>query len=153
MTSQIESNHKNGSISVDQWTSGPDRLMPAASYISNKLDQPVKLRFSENDLKRYPPLSIYTIFKKTVDLKPDHDALAYKLTVDGPWLKFSYLEYWKMTHKVAKGFIKLGVNPNECVAIIGFNSPQWFVSLLGSIFAGYKDNSFSICLLPKLKLI
>ena len=110
--------------------------MPAESFISTKLNQPVKLRMSESDLNKYSPISIYTMFKKTVDTRPDHDALAFKSSPNAQWAKLSYLEYWRTTHKAAKSFIKLGLECNECVSIVGFNSPQWFISLLGSIFAG-----------------
>jgi hypothetical protein len=91
------------------WSAGPDKLMPAESYYSTKLDQPVKLRLGELDAKKYPPISIYTSFKKTVDMRPDHDALCYKPKPDGPWLQFSYLEYWKMCNKAAKSFIKVNL--------------------------------------------
>ena len=89
------------------WNYGPDKLMPAESFMSTRLDSPVKLKLGEIDAKKYPPLSLYTVFKKTVDSRPDHDALVYKAKPDGPWLKFSYLEYWKMCNKVAKSFIKV----------------------------------------------
>jgi hypothetical protein len=89
------------------WSAGPDKLMPAESFISNRLDQPVKLRLGEADAKKYPPISIFTAFKKTVDQRPDHDALCYKIDPEGQWLRFSYLEYWKMCHKAAKSFIKV----------------------------------------------
>jgi hypothetical protein len=90
------------------WGAGPDKLMPAESHTSTKLNQPVKLRLGELDAIKYPPLSLYTAFKKTVDARPDHDALCYqaKSTAD-PWMRFSYLEYWKMTNKAAKSFIKV----------------------------------------------
>ena len=38
---------------------------------------------------------------------------------------------------VAKSFIKLGVQPHMSVAIIGFNSPRWFISYLGAIMVRY----------------
>lgn len=30
----------------------------------------------------------------------------------------------------------MGLQPSECVCILGFNSPQWFLAHLGAIFAG-----------------
>lgn len=118
------------------WSGGPDQLIPTDSLTSSQLDKPVKLRFSEADVKKFPPISLYSVFKKTVDTRPDHDALVYRASAKDPWLKFSYLEYWKACHKAAKSFIKLGLGVSECVGIAGFNAPQWFMAQMGAIFAG-----------------
>ena len=40
--------------------------------------------------------------------------------------------------------LQLGLQPFQVVVILGFNSVQWHVSALGTIFAGYVMNS--ICL-------
>jgi len=40
------------------------------------------------------------------------------------------------TRTVAKAFIKLGLEPHHSVGILGFNSPEWFLSDLGAVFAG-----------------
>lgn len=37
---------------------------------------------------------------------------------------------------VAKAFIALGLKPRHGVAILGFNSPEWFFSDLAAVFAG-----------------
>ena len=78
--------------------------------------------------------------------------MAYKLDSNSTeWIKITYSEYWSLCNKAAKSFIKLGLNLNECVALIGFNSPQWFISLFGAIFAGgigcgiYTTNSSDAC--------
>ncbi|CAF0978778.1 unnamed protein product [Brachionus calyciflorus] len=118
------------------WKNGPDQLCPADSTMSSQLSQPVRLRLTDLDKVKYPPISIFSMFQRTVKSKPDHDALAYKPTADSEWLKFSFEEYWKMCQKAAKSLIKLGLDTSQCVSILGFNSPQWFVSLLGTIFAG-----------------
>merc|ERR1711970_994500 len=41
-----------------------------------------------------------------------------------------------MGNTVSKGFIELGLQPHRTVAIIGSNSPEWFISAIGSVFAG-----------------
>ena len=90
------------------WSSGPDEVMPAENFTTSRLDQPVKLRATEQDLQRIPPVTIYTVFKKIVDAKPNHDAMAFQMSKDAPWTKISYSEYWKMCTKAAKSFIKVG---------------------------------------------
>jgi long-subunit acyl-CoA synthetase (AMP-forming) len=143
---------------------GPDCLFPAESFYASKLNDSVKLRTSERDLKKFPLISIYTMFKRTVELNPNHAALCFKSNAtDSDYVTIKYSDYWKICHKVAKSFLKviscarvschtqhlnsslislynyiqLGLNPSECVSILGSNSPHWFMSLLGVIFAGY----------------
>ena len=56
-----------------------------------------------------------------------------------------------LTFFLVKPTKKLGLGSDECVTILGFNSPQWFISLLGSILAGgvacgvYTTNSAETC--------
>jgi long-chain-fatty-acid--CoA ligase ACSBG len=76
------------------------------------------------------------MFNETVNNKPDALALAFKSKDNLDWNKISYKQYWEICRKAAKSFIKLGLDVNQCVGIIGFNSPEWFFSLLGAIFAG-----------------
>lgn len=47
-----------------------------------------------------------------------------------------YREYEQNVRTVAKAFIKLGLERFHGVCIIGFNSPEWFYSDLGAIYAG-----------------
>ena len=93
--------------STNEFHSGPDGLYPADSFISTDLSKGVKLRLNESNAIKYKPMSIYTMFKNTVDKNPDHEALAFKTHPNGPWCKFSYLEYWKAANKAAKSFIKV----------------------------------------------
>ncbi len=58
---------------------GPDRVLPASSYISTKPDIPVKLRI---DPGSHPddavPISIPTLLKKATARAPDGLAMAVK---------------------------------------------------------------------------
>lgn len=91
-----------------EWTGGPDKLCPAESYFATRLDEAVSLRYTEPDLKKFPPLSVYSIFKQTVSQRPDHPALAFKKSGDDDrFTMLSYLEYWRVAHKAAKSFIKV----------------------------------------------
>ncbi|RNA00070.1 long-chain-fatty-acid-- ligase ACSBG2 [Brachionus plicatilis] len=117
----------------DVWKDGPDTLCPADSYFSSSLDQPVLLRQGTD---KYKPMSIYTMFKNLIDENPFHYALAYKKNLNDDWIKITFNDYWKMCHRAAKSFIQLGLQPSECVCILGFNAPQWFIAHLGAIIAG-----------------
>lgn len=57
------------------WNEGPDQICPASSFIAVGLTDAVKLRMTNNDYTDYKPISIYSIFKKTVQEKGSHPAL------------------------------------------------------------------------------
>lgn len=94
-------------MSSNEFDSGPDGLHPADSLSVSDIRKAVKLRLSDNNAIKYKPMSVYTMFKNTVDKNPDHEALAFKTSNDGVWCKFSYLEYWKIVQKAAKSLIKV----------------------------------------------
>ena len=87
------------------WDKGPDALIDSDLFIASKLDQAVKLRVKDADYKKYPPISIYSMFENTVKINPNHPALVYKKT--DSWVHLTYDGYWKMCVKAAKSFIKV----------------------------------------------
>ena len=121
------------------WSAGPDHIMPIESYMSTSMNKPVKLRINDTTDRKIPPISIYSMFKSVVDARPDHPALVFQNSMDEPWETYSYMDYWILCHKAARSFIKLGVCVSECVAIVGFNAPPWFIAHLGTIIAGFPD--------------
>ena len=50
--------------------------------------------------------------------------------------KWTYEQYFEQLNSSAKGLIELGLEPNKTVAILGNNSPEWFSSAVGAVFAG-----------------
>ncbi len=90
----------------NEWESGPDELMPANSFYSTQLDMPVKLRSDGTDLKKYPSMSIYSLFKQTVKQRPNHPALASK-GKSSSYVFLNYNEYWGKCTMAAKSFIKV----------------------------------------------
>jgi len=55
------------------------------------------------------------------------------------WLTWTFTEYHNDVRKVAKAFIKLGYQQFDTVNVWGFNSPEWFMSAFGGIYAGGKS--------------
>jgi hypothetical protein len=55
-----------------------DQLLAADSFTTSDLDKPVKLRLGEYDSKKYPPITVYTMFKQRVEERPDALALGFK---------------------------------------------------------------------------
>ena len=47
-----------------------------------------------------------------------------------------------MTNNFFCPLLQLGLKPYHSVCIIGFNAPEWHISLIGAIMAGYNyDNN------------
>ncbi len=100
-------NKESESLIYYQNPVGPDQLCAADSIYSNRLDKPVLLRSKPVDSKKFPPMSLYTMFKNTVDKGPNNKAIAYKS--NGVWCYFTYTEYFNICIKAAKSFIKVNL--------------------------------------------
>jgi long-subunit acyl-CoA synthetase (AMP-forming) len=74
------------------------------------------------------------VFAEAARQRGDADAMRYKR--DGEWLTISWNSYREAVWRAAGGFMKLGLEPGQGVAIIGFNRPEWFISDIGAIVAG-----------------
>lgn len=114
--------------------SGPDLLVEAGDLWTTQRDAAVKLRTETEGPLSETPVSVVTVFQRTVKRFPKHAALCQK--VDGQWKNWTYDEYYRDVRQVARAFIKLGLEAYHGVGIIGFNSPEWFISDLAAIFAG-----------------
>jgi len=110
---------------------GPDRILPATSPAAVNIDGVVQIRMGEG-LAGIEPISCHTMVRRTVESVPGTLAL-----IDGQTQrKWTYEQYYEEINTVSKGFIELGLQPHRTVAIIGSNSPEWFMSAIGSVFAG-----------------
>lgn len=125
------------------------RLAPADKLWTTHSDGAVKLRMEESGLAAIPPLTVHQVFLQTVQKWGDRLALGVKQ--NGQWQTISYREYYQDCRKAAKSFLKLGLERYHGVGILGFNSPEWFISDVGAIFAGgfavgiYTTNSPEAC--------
>uniref|UniRef100_A0A1A8NAW8 long-chain-fatty-acid--CoA ligase n=1 Tax=Nothobranchius rachovii TaxID=451742 RepID=A0A1A8NAW8_9TELE len=95
------------------------------------------------------PMTIHQMFLETVEWCGDKPALVSK--TDGRWVTLTWREYYEECRTAAKSFLKLGLERFHGVGILGFNSPEWFISDVGCIFAGglatgiYTTNSPETC--------
>lgn len=111
-------------------------------YISTKLSVPVILRKSADD---FEPITILDAFRDTVKKYPNRIALVHHNK------RTTWEQYYDQCLVVANGFLKLGLKKYEGVAILGFNSPEWFISNIAAIMAGgvsvgiYATNSAGTC--------
>jgi long-chain-fatty-acid--CoA ligase ACSBG len=114
---------------------GPNQIIPVAEYTATVPDGRVKLRIGESGIGAEPPISIPGLLNRTVTRHPDVIALAQKRP-NGSWKKITFREYQQSIFTCAKGFLKLGLERHHSVAILGFNSMEWFISDLAAIHAG-----------------
>jgi long-subunit acyl-CoA synthetase (AMP-forming) len=54
----------------------------------------------------------------------------------GKWIEWNYEEYFAAIRNTAKGFLACGLGRQTAVGIMGHNSPEWFMSSVGAVFAG-----------------
>jgi long-chain-fatty-acid--CoA ligase ACSBG len=80
------------------------------------------------------PESLPTWFTRTV--KNNANLPALKVKRNERWMTWTYAQYYDDVRTAAKAFIHLGLEPYHAVGIIGFNSPEWFISDIAAIYAG-----------------
>ncbi|XP_063170458.1 long-chain-fatty-acid--CoA ligase ACSBG1 isoform X2 [Candoia aspera] len=80
------------------------------------------------------PVTVHQMFQESLEKYKSLNALASRK--DGKWEKITFSEYYNLSRKAAKSFLKLGLERFHSVAILGFNSPEWFILAVGAVFAG-----------------
>lgn len=101
------------------------------------LSKPVRIFRNPNDrTASIEPITVPALMKRTVQNYGNHKALMYKDEVTRKWTGITYKEYRDRVEKMAKVFIKLGLERFGVVAVLAFNSVEWFVSELAAIHAG-----------------
>lgn len=112
------------------------KVKPATSFHTTKRDESVRLRLGAEGLPALEPITVPQLLQRTATNHPDVTALMQK-DADNVWQPVTYSQYRENVLRTAKAFIKLGLEPYNAVAILAFNSPEWFYSELGAIHAGY----------------
>ncbi|XP_059490029.1 long-chain-fatty-acid--CoA ligase ACSBG2 [Neocloeon triangulifer] len=137
---------------MKEYLDGPDQLIPSEALFNCLPDGAVKLRVGTEGVAAEKPISVPTMLRRTVERYPDRTAMAVKADKNADWTRITFREYEQNVRTVAKAFIKLGLERFHSVNILGFNSPEWFISDLAAIYAGgfaagiYTTNSAEACL-------
>ncbi|XP_033941384.1 long-chain-fatty-acid--CoA ligase ACSBG1 isoform X2 [Pseudochaenichthys georgianus] len=122
-------------------------LAQASSLWTTDAKGAVRLRIEEGCPEE--PVTVHQMFKASVEKYGNMYALASKM--DNKWEKITFSEYYQFCRRAAKSFMKLGLERFHGVAILGFNSAEWFFSSVGTIMAGgimtgiYATNSPEAC--------
>ena len=80
------------------------------------------------------PTRVMDAFERTAQARAHAPALTRKR--NGSWETITWTEYRRQVRLAARGLMVLGVEPGDHVAIIGANSPEWFVADIAAIAAG-----------------
>jgi long-chain-fatty-acid--CoA ligase ACSBG len=97
---------------LTQWTTEPDHT--------------VSIKVGATVPASYPPVTLNEAFKDTVTTFLNRPAL--KVKRNGEWSTWDYNQYSQDVIKAAKSMIKIGLDPHHGAGILGFNSPEWFIS-------------------------
>ncbi|KAG5675222.1 hypothetical protein PVAND_005146 [Polypedilum vanderplanki] len=97
----------------------------------------LKLRINpDNKIASIDPISVPQLLSKIAESFPNHPALKQRNAITKDWETVTYSDYKQRVEKMAKVFIKLGLERYGTVAVLAFNSIEWFVSELAAIQAG-----------------
>lgn len=121
---------------------GPDRIIPTDDLTTWEQDGATKIRMGSEYPANIEPKSLVTVINEACSKGGDRTAYMFK-DANGKMIHVSYKDYFRDIKIAAKAFIKLGLEPLKSVAINGFNSPEWFMSDLGSIYAGGMVSRFA----------
>ncbi|XP_036144018.1 very long-chain-fatty-acid--CoA ligase bubblegum-like isoform X2 [Monomorium pharaonis] len=130
---------------------GPDQVLPTEVDSTCDANGRVRIKLGSNGPDSCMPVSVPGVLTKTAKLYPDHIALVSKPDANGKRTMYTFQEYESTVRIVAKAFLKLGLERHHSVCILGFNSPEWFISNLATIYAGgfaagiYTTNSPKAC--------
>ncbi|XP_065901714.1 long-chain-fatty-acid--CoA ligase ACSBG2-like isoform X5 [Dysidea avara] len=123
--------------------------MPTTKHWTTEPDGEVNVKTMLSGPASASPTTVSAVFKKTSQRLADHPALRVKR--NGEWKTWTWQDYYGDVARAAKSLIKLGMEPFHGVCILGFNSPEWHISLLSAIMAGglgvgvYPTNSAEAC--------
>lgn len=114
-----------------------ERIKETSNFRVTDPLKPVRILRDSNDrTASVEPITVPALMKRTAENYANNTALMYKDELSKEWKGISYKEYRDRVEKTAKAFIKLGLERHGTVAVLAFNSVEWFVSELAAIHAG-----------------
>ena len=108
-------------------------------YWATEPNESVKIRFAKQGPASWKPKTVFQVFEKAVNNNPHSPFFKKEYKNDNgeyEWKTTSRIEFFNKVKQAARGFISLGLQPFQSVVCIGFNSPEWFITDVGAIYAG-----------------
>ena len=121
----------NGNQTASIEMEGPNCVVPTEMVSTWKADGYTKIKKDDQNIASK---SLVTAVKEACQEGGSHIAFTQKK--NGKYQMMTYTEYYQNIICISKAFIKLGLEERHSVCISGFNSPEWFLSTMGGIFAG-----------------
>jgi long-chain-fatty-acid--CoA ligase ACSBG len=81
-----------------------------------------------------PPETIMSVFQATV--KAHGDKVALNVKREGQWKSWTWKQYFADVLQFGRALMHIGLQPHQCISILGFNCPEWFIANNGVIAAG-----------------
>ncbi|CAO1373964.1 unnamed protein product [Diamesa hyperborea] len=116
-------------------TKSPVNIRDASSTRVTNPNDAVQLVRDSDGVGAHEPITVPALMARTVKDFGNHKALVFKDS-ENVWQSITYKEYKDRVEKIAKVFIKLGLERHHTVAVLAFNSAEWFISELAAIHAG-----------------
>lgn len=111
----------------------------AVSFTDPKAESVV--RVAKTGIASLEPSTLCKLFQAAATNFPEAPALKVQRNgQNGPWETWTWKAYYDKSMACAASLLnpKIGFQPHDCVNIIGFNSPEWFVAQMGAILCGGK---------------
>jgi long-chain-fatty-acid--CoA ligase ACSBG len=89
--------------------------------------------YTKKDKNKYS--HIKTIHNLVYELHNHKNKNALLIRNNNKWKPINYSTYFDLIYSFAKA-LKIMEIENECIAILGFNAPGWFISHLGTMMSG-----------------
>ncbi|RLN96132.1 hypothetical protein BBJ28_00023077, partial [Nothophytophthora sp. Chile5] len=88
---------------------------------------------TESGVGARPAVTAPQAFQNTLAKYGSANALHFKK--DGEWQSYSFQTYYDKCRQFGKSLLHVGLERYQGVSIIGFNSPEWAIADIGTIFA------------------
>lgn len=120
-------------------TKSPAVIREASEFRVTDPKLPVKIleNFIDHPAAAIEVITVPCALDRAASEFPDRKALMFKDEVTKEWNGITFKEYKAKVEKIAKVFIKLGLERHGTVAVLAFNCAEWHLSELAAIHAGF----------------
>jgi len=86
-----------------------------------------------SNTEKLKPITMMELFENTVKEMGRDEALFVEK--DMKFTTITWHQYYKSVIYFAKALLSIGIEPFKTINILGYNSPEWFMSFIGGMFA------------------
>ena len=103
-------------------------------------DEEITISYAKRGPGSWRAETIFDVYERGVSYNPN--AIEFQKEYKNPvtqeyeWKRWTRQQHFSDVKQAARALIKLGLEPWHSVVCIGFNSPEWLITNLGTIYAG-----------------